>query len=534
MSLTKVSYSMITGSPVNVKDYGAVGDGIANDATAFGLALTAASGSVLEIPLGTYKINSALTIPSNTTVIGYGATLDFSSAGNIAALNLGSNVKLFGFKLIGPSNASYNGNSIGVKCYGTDNTPSAPTYITGPTLQDLFITEFAGQGIDCKYNNIGKIADCRITECGYTGIQILSCNRFQITNNYVGQITPGASSNAYGISISSSEGSVISDPIPFFNEITGNIVEDVTVWTGIDTHGGDTIVISNNMVHNCKLGIKLTDRDVGAVRTIAPKNIVVSGNYINDNSLSVGAAIVVNGTLPILDYATNISIVGNVIVGHGTSGSTGEGAIRCYATRNLTISGNTIRRPKVVGILIDLYNESFTISGNTIVDPNDATDTTRCVYIKETNNSGTIVGNTFVLESTLVATNVSQWGVENGAGAGTTNIVTVESNNLVNVQPNYLQMSGSFGLIYNAGDTSPSVKNTTVMYVANASATTITNFDDGYDGQVLTLNFADSNTTINRSNAYLDGNVNFTSSVNDTLVLRRIGVAWYEVSRSLN
>ena len=536
MSLTKVSYSMITGSPVNVKDYGAVGDGIANDATAFGLALTAASGGVLEIPLGTYKINSALTISANTTVTGYGATLDFSAAGNIAALNLASNVKLFGFKLIGPSNASYNGNSIGVKCYGTNNSPSAPTYVTGPTIQDLVITEFAGQGIDCQYNNNGKIADCRITECGYTGIQILSSNRFQITNNYVGQITPGSSSNAYGISITSSEGSVTSDPIPFFNEITGNIVEDVTVWTGIDTHGGDTIVISNNMVHNCKLGIKLTDRDVSGVRTIAPKNIVVSGNYINDNGLSVGSAIVVNGAYPVptTDYATNIAITGNTILGHGTTGQTGDGAIRCYSTRNLTISGNTIRKPRVVGIVLDLDNVSFSVSGNTIVDPYDATETTRCVYIKGGNNLGTIVGNTFVLENSALAINVSRWGVENGSGAGTTNVVTVAENNLANVQPNYLQMSGSFGLIYNAGDTSPSVKNTTVMYIANASATTITNFDDGYDGQVLTLNFADSNTTINRTNAYLDGNVNFTSSINDTLVLRRIGVAWYEVSRSLN
>jgi hypothetical protein len=290
------------------------------------------------------------------------------------------------------------------------------------------------------------------------------------------------------------------------------------------------------MVHNCKLGIKLTDRDVSGVRTIAPKNIVVSGNYINDNNLSVGSAIVVNGALPVptLDYATNISITGNTILGHGEANNNGAGAIRCYSTRNLTISGNTIRRPKVVGIVLDLDNESFSVTGNTIVDPNDGSETTRCIYIKGGNNLGSIVGNTFVLENTLIANNVSQWGVENSSGAGTTNIVTVESNNLANVQPNYLQMSGSFGLRYNAGDTSPSVKNTVVMGIANASATTITNFDDGYDGQVLTLKFADSNTTINRSNTYLAGNVDFTSSVDDTLVLRKIGIYWFEVSRSLN
>ena len=521
---------------VSVKDFGAVGDGVANDATYFANALTAATGKELVVPPGTYKLNSGLTVPANTVVTGHGATLDFSGAGNIAALTLGSNVTLIGLKIVGPGNASYNGASVGVKCYGTSNSPSAPTYVTGPTLIDIEITLFRNAGVECMFNVVGQITNCKITSCAYAGIQLLSCNRFRVADNYVGQITPGTSGNAYGIAVSSGEGTTTEDPIPVFNQIIGNTVEDVTVWTGIDTHGGDSLIVSNNTVFNCKLGIKITDRDVSGVRTVAPKNIVVSGNYINDNGIYTGAAITVNGAFPssTTDHATNISVTGNVILGHGTSGSVDEGAIRCYSSRNLVISGNTLRRPKVVGILLDFDNESFAVSGNTIVDPHDASVISRCVYIKTSNNLGSIVGNTFALESSGLATQVAEWAVENGSGFGTTNIVTVAENNLVGVQPNRLQMSATFGLAYSGGDATPSVKNTTYMSITNGGPTTITNFDDSYIGQTITLFFNDSNTTVSRNNAYLSGGVNFTSTANDILVLRQIGGFWMEVCRSVN
>lgn len=57
-------------SGANVKTYGAVGDGVANDTAAFQAAL-AASTSVY-VPPGTYKITSTLAVPNNTSLIGAG------------------------------------------------------------------------------------------------------------------------------------------------------------------------------------------------------------------------------------------------------------------------------------------------------------------------------------------------------------------------------------------------------------------------------------------------------------------------------
>lgn len=65
MSLTKVTYSMITGSPVNVLDFGATGDGITSDSAAFQAAVDAAIATTGEVfvPAGTYLIDTSISIP---------------------------------------------------------------------------------------------------------------------------------------------------------------------------------------------------------------------------------------------------------------------------------------------------------------------------------------------------------------------------------------------------------------------------------------------------------------------------------------
>lgn len=84
MALTKVSYSMITGAPVNVKDFGAVGNGVTNDAAAFAAAIAAvaSTGQSIYVPAGTYVIGSALTSTGHLNMFGDGdkSILDFSGA----------------------------------------------------------------------------------------------------------------------------------------------------------------------------------------------------------------------------------------------------------------------------------------------------------------------------------------------------------------------------------------------------------------------------------------------------------------------
>jgi len=68
MSLTKATYSMIQGAVFNVLDYGAVGDGVANDQPACQAAVNAAvaaGGGAVYFPAGTYKLTSVAS--SDTT-----------------------------------------------------------------------------------------------------------------------------------------------------------------------------------------------------------------------------------------------------------------------------------------------------------------------------------------------------------------------------------------------------------------------------------------------------------------------------------
>ena len=92
MTLTKATYSMIDGAPVNVRDYGAVGDGVTNDWQAFTDAWAAivTNGGTLVIPAGTYLLNAdwvLAKLQKNYRITGYGAVIT-SGASVVHAIDI--------------------------------------------------------------------------------------------------------------------------------------------------------------------------------------------------------------------------------------------------------------------------------------------------------------------------------------------------------------------------------------------------------------------------------------------------------------
>jgi hypothetical protein len=106
MALTKVTYSMIESASLDVTNYGAVGDGVADDTAAIQAALNDAEGLQVYIPKGTYRITSQLNAPTRcrvygdnrdtsllqyagSTTITNGAMLKFANKSAISVQNLG-------------------------------------------------------------------------------------------------------------------------------------------------------------------------------------------------------------------------------------------------------------------------------------------------------------------------------------------------------------------------------------------------------------------------------------------------------------
>ena len=71
MSLTKVSYSMITGAPVNVSDYGALGTGV-DDTAAFVAAIASGATSIYVPWTASHYLVGDFDVPQGVTITGPG------------------------------------------------------------------------------------------------------------------------------------------------------------------------------------------------------------------------------------------------------------------------------------------------------------------------------------------------------------------------------------------------------------------------------------------------------------------------------
>ena len=338
MALTKVSYSMISGAAVNVLDFGAVGNGVANDSAAIQLAINSlASGGIVYFPVGNYLCTSGLTISNNKVTLEFsnGAALTYTTPTQILLTFTGSSCQLLGATINAPAVFDGTNAAIGygiVKVQGEDFTADNCTINNVPRSGFWFS--------EC---NNARVTNCRIdggtSDTFYTGSNPVhfgividtpstgSQGNYVIANNIIKRCVQGAASGSTGAA--SFEQSMA---------VTGNVFE--LCWNhGWYTSGfGNGITVSGNAFNACQIPIALTG-----------KNHAVVGNTLIVQTTGTGSQTDNEWQGISLRDPVGCVVIGNVIKGEAPSGSavisledlSGVSSSNDSCENNI-VSGNTI------------------------------------------------------------------------------------------------------------------------------------------------------------------------------------------------
>lgn len=379
MALTKATNRMIEGASVNVKDFGATGDGTTDDSTSVQNAINAANtagGGLVFFPEGTYELNnSTLTMYSNITLQGEGHASIIQGWPGITASGISlvtwRNIRIKGYRYIW-SNCT---DVLLENIYFENENYSDPANASSRFCQFTDSSRF-------------RIVNCYIENCQY-GIWIGGAAGSLTSQNTDVVVESCYIKNTYATGYSYPAGINIADGKNIV--LTKNHIEGIQPLTGTKGYGiyqgdntvfkAENIVISNNTVEDCEYGIKLH----------SAAKVVVSDNVVTLGAGDAGQAIASFGDLDPIDssipssftvtsnvvqgadiffpgWHKNLTITGNTVVdgNRGITTYTSGGSDYSYY---VTIDGNTISECNQTGILLQ-DTEYCTISNNTIIDCN--------------------------------------------------------------------------------------------------------------------------------------------------------------------
>jgi hypothetical protein len=377
MALTKVTYSMISGASANVKDFGAVGDGVADDTAEIQAAIDSGAASVY-FPAGTYLVKGADTF--NSVVLAGVSNQMLYGEGAASVLKLGahtvqahrmlrlenvSNVQIFDLMFDGNKNQQTDPIDEQSHCIFTTDADNI-------IVKNCFLKNAKGDGILIYgLSNPGStnvlVDGCTFDGNVRQGVSIVRGKNIRIIGNDIGNTTgnnPGA-----GIDIEADNAGATLEQI----SVVGNNIHD-NYW-GVfmnELAPANNIVIDGNTFENNR----------SAPIMCRGQNIVISNNAIYPVGL-------VNPSAAIeLQSCDEVTVVGNTIVGGYDANE--RGGIRIWGGTNfISIVGNNISNTNASGLWFNLLfsstpgnAESITTVGNSFKNCTAASSSSGVILIQ--------------------------------------------------------------------------------------------------------------------------------------------------------